>query len=280
MKNGKNEDNLNFLLGNIRVALSLFFPRRDVHTQYLTCEIRLERRRLLLCVKIIELTALRRIFTKRVKIVRPVFRVSVPIIARMDAKFNRIKIEDLLNDNSNSALTNAMVDAKVECRLKGCQMTFKNHEALQTHEERFHKIGARHICEICNTTFSSLPNRNKHVRTQKKIFQHQWLHVGIFFIIVAFLEKDWHYSSGCIHLQVRSVHDKQKPFKCSKCTSAFGFKDGLKRHEEMVHQQLRPYSCSKCNQTFKTKSHMNTHIRNVHPWFVHLENKRRQFSFC
>lgn len=77
----------------------------------------------------------------------------------MDPKFNRIKIEDLLNDNAAFPKS----EPKIKCRLKDCNMVFKDKEALHTHEEKIHKVNMRHICDICNTTFSSLPNRNKHV---------------------------------------------------------------------------------------------------------------------
>lgn len=66
-------------------------------------------------------------------------------------------------------------------------------------------------------------------------------------------------------VQVRSVHGKLKPHKCDQCEASFGFKDGLRRHKQMIHDQTRPYPCSYCTMKFKTKAHVNKHSLAVHP---------------
>ena len=61
-----------------------------------------------------------------------------------------------------------------------------------------------------------------------------------------------------IHIEV--VHEGKKPWKCSKCDSAFSLKSGLHRHEIMVHQKAKPFICKHCERAFSDKVTMNKHI--------------------
>lgn len=126
----------------------------------------------------------------------------------------------------------------------------------------------RHSCMTCNSTFSTLPNLNKHVspyyynlpRVPSSPHRYTYSHLSN----LCFPKY-----SGIDHpflnsMQIRSVHRKFKPFRCSQCHVMFGFKDGLQRHMEKLHDQSRPIACAFCSQRFKIKSHLTKHFKLLH----------------
>lgn len=89
-----------------------------------------------------------------------------------------------------------------------------------------------------------------------------WLHDVAMLIIYS---EKWHILNCQCNVQVRTVHEKQKPYKCSQCPSTFAFKDGLESHILTVHDQHRPLTCPSCTMRFKTNAHLNKHCVKVHP---------------
>lgn len=96
-----------------------------------------------------------------------------PALLAMPSQYNRIKVEDLLSVASSRGKTirkssHARADIfDVHCNYQGCTRTFASHDALVAHQKRSHAAPTAYVCEHCHATFSTAPNRNKHVSTLK-----------------------------------------------------------------------------------------------------------------
>ena len=66
-----------------------------------------------------------------------------------------------------------------------------------------------------------------------------------------------------LNTHVAMIHEKERPFECSKCPKAFCWKRDLKRHESTVHEG-QTYECEECGKSFGDKSNLNRHVTNVH----------------
>lgn len=186
--------------------------------------------------------------------------------------FTRVKVQDLLNvdeDSSNSVSKKSQIGGipNIVCMDDGCGRKFASSESLVTHRKRQHAAPTSFVCSFCQSSYSSLPNLNKHVSMADSL-----LLTTISYSLPVRIAWSFHKlthqkfpRSNLWELQIRSVHEKRKPFKCEQCPSSFAFKDGLQRHYHMVHDDIRPYPCSFCPLKFKTKSHLHKHLLALHP---------------
>lgn len=206
----------------------------------------------------------------------------------MSENVSRISIDNLLSYSSphvrrNPRQTRRPPDGfKVKCKYHGCDRKFASIEHLKAHHRRQHAAPTSFICKHCHTSFSTGPNRNKHVSSFKINFawnttlldRMQRLSVCSFIrknlprIILVWINPI-KFSLSLVFLtltsrKIRSVHEKKKPFSCESCGLSFGFRDGLQRHKEMVHSQLRPFICQFCEMKFKTKAHLTCHCFTIH----------------
>eukprot|EP00179_Madagascaria_erythrocladioides_P002734 CAMPEP_0198316682 /NCGR_PEP_ID=MMETSP1450-20131203/6479_1 /TAXON_ID=753684 ORGANISM="Madagascaria erythrocladiodes, Strain CCMP3234" /NCGR_SAMPLE_ID=MMETSP1450 /ASSEMBLY_ACC=CAM_ASM_001115 /LENGTH=424 /DNA_ID=CAMNT_0044019849 /DNA_START=246 /DNA_END=1520 /DNA_ORIENTATION=+ len=69
-----------------------------------------------------------------------------------------------------------------------------------------------------------------------------------------------------IHLEthVRSVHERQRPFKCDRCDQDFATVGNLRRHQRNVHEKIRRYACQQCAAQFGERSDLVRHQNKVH----------------
>lgn len=71
-----------------------------------------------------------------------------------------------------------------------------------------------------------------------------------------------------------TVHEDQKPFRCSTCAMSFGRKGILKKHVQMVHEHSRKFECETCSIPFGLKSDLKRHVQSVHqkkrPFVCHV----------
>lgn len=58
---------------------------------------------------------------------------------------------------------------------------------------------------------------------------------------------------------------KDKKFPCSKCTSVFSYKGGLKYHEKFECSQPPRFYCAYCSYRARHVSNTRKHIRRTHP---------------
>lgn len=101
----------------------------------------------------------------------------------MESTFNRISIDDLLVSSTSRPRHSSKkprpspVVFKVECKYHGCDRKFLSHEHLRAHEKRQHARPTSFSCQHCYATFSTAPNRNKHVSYSKTLvwkFSNWW----------------------------------------------------------------------------------------------------------
>lgn len=91
------------------------------------------------------------------------------LISKMSQKYNKISIDDLLNKTgsnnnaSSSASSSAPDNVAFECTEPLCGRKFVSEEALKAHKKRSHAAPTSYVCQRCKSTFSTLPNLNKHV---------------------------------------------------------------------------------------------------------------------
>lgn len=172
--------------------------------------------------------------------------------------YNRVKVVDLLNNDAESGKVGRTTSSHtgvydLPCGMAKCTRRFKNRQQLEAHHARSHSSTAEYVCPHCQSNFSTAPNLNKHVRTSLCFFA---------FFLRTLKPVAWH--KWCCAFQIRSVHEKLKPFKCDQCSSMFSFRDALLRHTRMVHDQVRPFPCPFCVQKFKAKAHLSKHCMAIH----------------
>lgn len=194
------------------------------------------------------------------------------------SKYNRVSVKDLLNEDKESEKQVESVRKDgIICHIDSCGRQFVSQESLIAHQKRSHAAPTKYICQYCQSSYSTVPNLNKHVSEYNVLKRFHWwvpcfpVRTSSFSLKLTPEICPWLATSKNgsrtkpFIFQIRSVHEKVKPYKCDKCSSTFAFKDGLQRHNQMVHDQIRPFSCSYCSLMFKTKAHLSKHSLALHP---------------
>ena len=138
-----------------------------------------------------------------------------------------------------------------------CDKTFSKSSNLKVHTESVHEE-KKVICSTCGIACSSKETLRRHNKT---------VHEGIKRTTVNKINvcpicgKNVKIS---MKIHIESVHEGKKPFKCSLCDSAFGFKYGLNMHIVSVHEKKKPFKCSKCEFEATQKVNLKKHIETVH----------------
>lgn len=166
-------------------------------------------------------------------------------------QYSRVDVQTLLNHEDFYHTGDRSSCSQVKCDYVGCGRLFVSPRSLSMHRKRQHCSPTSNVCPKCLSSFSTVPNLNRHVSS--------------IFISSSSIFKGY-MSVKCLTFpKFRSVHEKKKRFVCGKCTASFSFRDGLDRHVQMVHYDMRPYPCVYCSVAFKTMSHRNKHILSKHP---------------
>ncbi|XP_021364389.1 gastrula zinc finger protein xFG20-1-like [Mizuhopecten yessoensis] len=99
-----------------------------------------------------------------------------------------------------------------------CSDVSTDFESYDKHNNTMHR---RFLCEYCGKTFTSKPNRDRHVR----------------------------------------YHTGERPFKCELCSKSFFRGDDLKYHRTTRHAEVKPFSCTKCVMTFAWHNDLERHLK-------------------
>ena len=138
-----------------------------------------------------------------------------------------------------------------------CEMEFSNHGDLMRHIDRIHPDECVDEDKISYDTRSA---RREQVETEiteetdnpedanELVVQYRCEPCGAAFFAEAHFDK--HNSR---------VHDF-KEFECQQCQTVLKSRNDLKRHMESVHEKKKPFMCTKCQSTFSRKSYGKTHL--------------------
>lgn len=84
----------------------------------------------------------------------------------MSSSKNRMAVENLLNEANTSRRGDAN---EFICTVNKCNRKFVSEESLLAHQRRSHAPPTANVCSHCKSSFSTVPNLNKHVSF---IFHH------------------------------------------------------------------------------------------------------------
>ena len=150
-----------------------------------------------------------------------------------------------------------------------CAATFRQKQSLKAHILLIHE-GKGFECNICESQFLKRSRLNYH---KEKVHDHP--------SAVFTKQKNIDSDNSCNskkeeenksiiseikekNVDVGTVLEKNKPFKCSKCTECFGYKHVLARHIKLRHEKRKPYMCNSCNLLFSEEYDLKAHIESVH----------------
>lgn len=85
--------------------------------------------------------------------------------AKRSPQYNRVRVEDLLNEEQagTSDSSTSPNSKNVACTEEGCGKRFFTEKSLLVHQKRSHAAPTDFVCHLCQSSFSSIPNLNKHV---------------------------------------------------------------------------------------------------------------------
>ena len=63
---------------------------------------------------------------------------------------------------------------------------------------------------------------------------------------------------------IESIHEKKRPYECSKCDACFTQSHVLKKHIISVHEGNKDYQCPICGGNYKRKDKLKLHISTAH----------------
>ncbi|XP_062977751.1 zinc finger protein 154-like [Elgaria multicarinata webbii] len=166
-----------------------------------------------------------------------------------------------------------------ECRQENCPLAKARGEHLlgdRTALERVQAGGKRHICSVCEKSFSQRSSLTVHKRTHtgerpyecpdcgkrfshcSNLIAHKIVHTGDRPYPCADCGDRFRHRSHLI--AHRRVHTGERPHKCTSCGKSFNQRSALTVHER-THTGERPYKCSDCGKGFNQRSILLAHER-------------------
>jgi len=143
----------------------------------------------------------------------------------------------------------------LSCVYPSCKMVFGGKDSLMLHMENMHSSNKPPLDECRGSkSNSSLKAHIQTKRNNKKIFT-----CDVIDCKMAFGRK--------FHLKRhKSVHNKERPHQCSKCSTRFSEHSNLRRHIEVVHNNEKPHACPQpdCAQKYGQKFELKDHLRSAH----------------
>lgn len=205
-----------------------------------------------------------------------------------------------LNEHLKFEHPNDLQMAQVKCFCQKCQVTFSKAQDLNNHllfclEEGLKTLSCpicldskiwhssmalkKHameehrkniaICEICDSTFSSLALFRSHMSYKHKVRPKSVLkcnHCHQEFSKTLMLNRH----------KLKAHNDLKVPhYTCSYCGKKMVTKQGMERHENVAHIKPNEHKCNFCNYKSYDDQNLESHVR-----FVHLNDKRFTCDIC
>ena len=131
---------------------------------------------------------------------------------------------------------------------------------LAKDEENFAKP-LNYLCPICNKTFPSVAQLEKHQKFHvQKCFTCKECH--------EIFDKKWLYDQ---HLADKHGHQLEKSV-CPECNKEFSQRNLLLAHIQAHHKKKSEFKCFVCNLNFNKKHNLVTHLNSWHP--------NEKFPYC
>lgn len=139
-----------------------------------------------------------------------------------------------------------------EHRCVYCYATIITQQDKLAHQQIHQDQSQPYQCRHCTSSFSSLSERNKHVKSHRGPFEYKCDVCGI-----SFRHKFSHERHVVVHTGV-------KPHKCPVCERSFNQEGHLKSHMRL-HTGEKPYACPHCDKAFNHNVSLKSHIQRYHP---------------
>lgn len=78
-------------------------------------------------------------------------------------EYTKIFVQDLLNRDRNEEMRNSPQFQEVKCEYLDCGKLFASPQSMFNHQKRQHGSPTANVCPKCLSSFSTIPNLNKHV---------------------------------------------------------------------------------------------------------------------
>ena len=132
-------------------------------------------------------------------------------------------------------------------KCKECLKTFVSQINLKKHIKEVHEKVKDFECEICRQRFTSNSSFNNHLETVHKKRQFEC--------------KEYKLS---LLLHDKTVHKRERNFKCEVCPKKFARTAQLKLHVKSVHDKIKDFECKTCFKKFSRKFILLSHISRIH----------------
>lgn len=141
---------------------------------------------------------------------------------------------------------------KTHANCKPTQIYQKLSKNDKTQPNEIQKIKKKVSCPICQNTFATKTNLNKHIRV---------IHQKIKNFQCDICQKRLSTNAHLVQ-HVNSTHKKIK-YNCPKCNKVFSSKSALKHHIENLHNKIKTILCNECHQLFRLHREFKLH------WLLH-----------
>ena len=152
-----------------------------------------------------------------------------------------------------------------------CEKSFFTQSNVNKHIKEIHqkiKPVAKHACSLCSKTFTYNSRLVDHMRTHLKEKS-----------VSCYLCEKKFYSQSNVNKHINEVHRKLKLFACTLCDKSFATRPHLETHVDGVHKKLNLYACTLCDKSFSVKSNLNAHMsRHVKVELLECDQCEKQFS--
>ncbi|XP_060520867.1 zinc finger protein 595-like [Cylas formicarius] len=214
---------------------------------------------------------------------------STPIAGRIKCMpiFRYVKFEPLKEFGPPKSASVPRRLKKSIFRCPACSKEFPNvrllnfhrkvHQETTQHSFSFNEDTARYICQVCDSSFATKSNVEKHLNVHAyscKSCDLKFLRPYILGCHMAEHDPDQMvccplccYKSplACnLNFHINSVHLKTISYKCHACSSSYTSPNNLSDHVNVVHNKTDPYECVVCQRKFILATSMHRHQINTH----------------